>query len=193
MDMSKKSCIIIHGCPSNVEKAMDPERRTYDKHWIPWIRKELILKDIKVELPLMPEPWDAKYEAWKEIMDNIEVNDESILIGHSCGGAFLVRWLGETKKKIKKLILVAPAKILEDTPKKYFNFYNFETDVTISERVEKIIIFVADDESKGIVEAVKKYSNEFGIDPIELKGMGHFTLGDMGTEEFPELLEVVLE
>ena len=31
------NCIIIHGCPSNVEKAMDSEKSTYDKHWIPWI------------------------------------------------------------------------------------------------------------------------------------------------------------
>lgn len=39
-----KKIIIIHGCPSNVEKAMNPETRTYDKHWIPmfsmtWARK----------------------------------------------------------------------------------------------------------------------------------------------------------
>jgi len=31
----RMNCIIIHGCPTDVEKAMSPEKRTYDKHWIP--------------------------------------------------------------------------------------------------------------------------------------------------------------
>jgi hypothetical protein len=37
----KKRVFIIHGCPSDKEKAMNPATRTYDKHWIPWIKKEL--------------------------------------------------------------------------------------------------------------------------------------------------------
>jgi hypothetical protein len=36
---NKNNCIIIHGCPSEKEKAMNSETRTYDKHWIPWIKK----------------------------------------------------------------------------------------------------------------------------------------------------------
>ena len=43
----EKNCIIIHGCPSNVEKAIGLKRRTYDKHWIPWIKRELTKKGIK--------------------------------------------------------------------------------------------------------------------------------------------------
>ena len=43
--MAAKNCIIIHGCPSNKEKAMNPATRTYDKHWIPWIKRKLIEKE----------------------------------------------------------------------------------------------------------------------------------------------------
>lgn len=32
------NCIIIHGCPSNVEKATNQETRTYNKHLIPWTK-----------------------------------------------------------------------------------------------------------------------------------------------------------
>ena len=60
------NCIIVHGCPSNIEKAMNPKTRTYDKHWIPWIKKELFFKGIKTETPLMPEPWKPDYFTWKE-------------------------------------------------------------------------------------------------------------------------------
>jgi len=104
-------CIIIHGCPSNKEKAMSPEERTYNKHWIPWTKKQLISKGIETETPLMPEPWEPKYELFKKEFEKYNVNENTILIGHSCGCAFLVRWLGETKQRINKLILVAPWKI----------------------------------------------------------------------------------
>jgi len=107
----KMKCIVIHGCPSDVEKAMDSERRTYDKHWIPWIKRELSSKGVNVEVPLMPEPWEPNYKKYKGVFEKYEVDEDTILIGHSCGCAFLVRWLGETKQKINKLILVAPWKI----------------------------------------------------------------------------------
>ena len=29
------NCIVIHGYPWSKEKAMDPEKRIHDKHWIP--------------------------------------------------------------------------------------------------------------------------------------------------------------
>jgi len=188
-----RNCIIIHGCPSNKDKTIDPKTRTYDKHWIPWLTKELEKRDFSVNAPLMPTPWNAKYEEWKKIMDKINVNKKSILVGHSCGGAFLVRWLGETKKRTKKLILVAPAKMLESMPEKYFDFYNFETDLSITNRVNEIVIFVSDNEGEGIRKAVKRYSKEFNIQPREIKGKGHFLLKHMGTEEFPELLSEIIK
>ncbi len=102
------NCIIIHGCPSNVEKAMDPQKRTHDKHWIRWTKKQLIAKGIPTEAPLMPKPWLPDYQAFKQEFEKHPINEDTVLVGHSCGCAFLVRWLGETKKRIKKLILVAP-------------------------------------------------------------------------------------
>jgi len=60
------NCIIVHGCPSDVEMAMDPERRTYDKHWLPWLKRELSSRAVEAEIALMPEPWKPNYEAWKK-------------------------------------------------------------------------------------------------------------------------------
>jgi len=185
--------IIIHGCPSDKEKAMDSEKRTYDKHWIPWTRKQLEEKGIEVETPLMPEPWNADYNEWKKEFEKLDINENSILIGHSCGGAFLVRWLGETGARIKKLILVAPAKKLPGMEKKKIKFYGFETNKDIKNNVGEIIIFVSDDESAGIRKSVKLYEKELDARVIELKEHGHYILEDMGTEEFPELIGEVLK
>ena len=89
MNNKKKNCLIIHGCPSNMEKAMKPETRTYNKHWIPWVKEKLIEQGIKTETPLMPRPWMPDYSAFKTEFEKYHVSKNTILIGHSCGCAFL--------------------------------------------------------------------------------------------------------
>jgi len=187
-------CIIVHGCPSDKEKAMDEKTRIYDKHWIPWIKKKLCEETIMVAVPLMPEPWAPNYESWKNRFDKLEINENSILVGHSCGCAFLVRWLGETKKKIKKLILVAPAitnKRKDDWESQ--EFYDFKINKNLLKNIGHIILFKSDDDDASILESCKIYENNLNPKVIELKNHGHFTLGDMGTEEFPELLNEILD
>jgi len=187
------NCIIIHGCPSDSEKAMNSKTRTYDKHWIPWIKQKLISNKIIVETPLMPEPWNPNYRKFKEEFEKYKVNEESILIGHSCGCAFLVRWLGETKQRINKLILVAPWKIPDVNDKFREEFYNYPIDATIKKRVNKIVMFTADNEEEDGKKSLKMYSKVLGGKIIELKKHGHYTFFDMGTEEFPELLVEILK
>ena len=190
--MIAKKCIIIHGCPSDVEKAMDPKRRTYDKHWIPWTKKQLIANGIETETPLMPSPWYPDYEKFKAEFEKYNVDENTILIGHSCGCAFLVRWLGETKKKIFKLILVAPWKIPDKDDKYRKKFYIYSIDETMKERAKEIVMFTADDEEEDGKKSLKIFHEALDGEIIELKGRGHYRLKDMGTEEFPELIEVIL-
>lgn len=192
-EKSKKlNCIIIHGCPSNAEKAMSPETRTYDKHWIPWIKKELATRRIKTETPLMPTPWEPDYEKFKAEFEKYEVGENTILIGHSCGSAFLVRWLGGTKREIFKLILVAPWKIPDKEDEFRKEFYTYPIDESIKSRVNEIVMFTADNEEDEGKESLKIFHQALDGEIIELKGRGHYTMGDMGTTEFPELLDIVL-
>lgn len=185
------NCLIIHGCPSNKERAMDPKTRTYDKHWIPWLRRELTKRGIKTKSPLMPKPWSPVYEAFKREFEKYEVNESTILVGHSCGCAFLVRWLGETKQKITKLILVAPWKIPDKKDKFRKLFYEYPIDKTIKLRVKEIVMFTSDNEEEDGKKSLNIFHKDLDGKIIELKGRGHYTLGDMGTEEFPELLEEI--
>ena len=189
----KLNCIIVHGCPSNTERAMNSETRSYDKHWMPWVKKELEAKGIIVETPLMPTPWEPDYGKFKTEFEKLEVGEDTILIGHSCGCAFLVRWLGETKQKISKLILVAPWKIPDKDDAFKKAFYEYPIDETIKSRVKEIVMFTADDEEADGKESLKIFHDALGGEVIELKGRGHYTFGDMGTEKFPELLEAILK
>ncbi len=186
------NCIIIHGCPSDEEKEMNTEARTYDKHWINWTKKQLISKGIKAETPLMPEPWQPDYDKFKKEFEKYEVDENSVLIGHICGCAFLVRWLGEERKKIDKLILVAPWKIPDKNDELRKKFYNFTIDKTIKDRVKKIAMFTADDEEEDGKKSLIIYNKNLDGKIIELRGYGHYTLDDMKTEKFPELIEEIL-
>ncbi|OGF87886.1 hypothetical protein A3I36_02290 [Candidatus Giovannonibacteria bacterium RIFCSPLOWO2_02_FULL_45_28] len=171
---------------------MNPEKRTYDKHWIPWFKRELLLRGIKVEAPLMPNPWEPDYDAFKKEFAKYKISEEDLLVGHSCGSAFLVRWLGESKQKVSKLILVAPWKIPKKGDEFRKAFYEYPIDESIKSRVKEIIMFTADDEVDDGKKSLKIFHEALGGKIIELKGVGHYTLDDMGREEFPELLQEIV-
>ncbi len=179
-----KKVIVVHG------KA-DDEHDHPEGQWIPWLKKELFKQNIKTIAPIMLQAWILNYEKWKEEFEKIEINKKDILIGHSCGCAFLVRWLGETNTKVKKLILVAPWKIPEEESDK--EFYVYDINDCVKDNIEEIIIFTSNNEDPDGKRSAKIFNEALDAEVIELKNHGHYTLGGMGTEEFPELLEKILE
>ena len=89
-----KTAIIIHGMPYKDEEYYNPKRPASSNcHWLPWIQKQLLLKDILAQTPEMPVPYEPEYIAWKEIFERFPLNEETILVGHSCGAGFIVRYL----------------------------------------------------------------------------------------------------
>jgi len=189
--------IIVHGSNRNdlvriKENSLVPQN---ERHWIPWIKEQLEKRGIKCETPLMPRNWDPKYKEWKDYFNQFlpSINENSVLIGTSTGAAFLVKWLGDTKQKITKLILVAPVTGKEKC-NEWLNeeYKDFEIDESIKERVGEIIIFHSDNDHAERLESAKIYSEKLGGELIELKGRGHFIFKHMGTKEFPELLDEIL-
>jgi pimeloyl-ACP methyl ester carboxylesterase len=82
-------------------------------NWMGWLKIELEKLGYTVTNPFLKDGYKQEYEEWKEQLEPLDIDEETILIGWSAGGAFWVRWLGETKKRVDKLILVAPAKLYE--------------------------------------------------------------------------------
>lgn len=143
---------------------------------------------------MMPSPWAPNYEKFKAEFEKYEVTEDTILVGHSCGCAFLVRWLGETKQKIARLVLVVPWKIPnKERSGADVDFYTYEIDKTIKDRVQKIIMFTADNEEADGKKSLEIFYHALDGKVIELKNHGHYAMSDMGTIEFPELLEFILK
>lgn len=97
------------------------------------------------------------------------------------------------REKFFKLILVAPWKIPDKDDEFRKKFYIYPIDKTIKNRVKEIVMFTADNEKEDGKKSLKIFHKALGGEIIELKGRGHYLLSDMGTEEFPELLEKILQ
>jgi uncharacterized protein len=186
-----KNCIIVHGSNTTEKDSREglPEN---ERHWKPWIKRKLEEKGFEVSNEMYPEDWLPDYEKWKNVFEKNKIDENSILIGHSAGTAFLLRWLGENKRKVSKVILIAPSVIKDGKYLGLSKLKDFEFEVSLKDYFNELVIFYADDDDEDILESAKMVNEKLGGKLINLSGNGHFTLGDMGTEEFPELLEEVL-
>jgi predicted alpha/beta hydrolase family esterase len=188
-----KNAIILHGMPDKEEYLAMGSPTT--QHWYGWLQTQLQAQGIPTELPAMPIPYEPDYRKWTEVFEQYDIHEETILIGHSCGAGFLVRWLSENNIKVGKVILVAPwIDPDQESQNLVTDFFDFEIDPALSSRTDGITVFYSTDDSADIVKSVEILEKSVkDIHGIKFDDKGHFTLEDMGTEEFPELLKEVLK
>jgi len=184
-----KSALLIHGTCDEEEYFSDKYPSLSNSHWFPWLQKQLLIKGIFTQTPEMPDAYKPDYEKWKNEFERFSIDEEAILVGHSCGGGFLVRWLSENKIKVKKLVLVAPW--LDPARKRTTTFFDFTIDPTLSERVDTHIL-ISNDDDEDIQVSVNKITEALpGAKRHDFQGMGHFTYEEMKTAKFPELLDII--
>ncbi|MBP7831756.1 MAG: alpha/beta hydrolase [Candidatus Pacebacteria bacterium] len=183
-----KTAIIIHGMPDEEEYLKDPNRLSIEnQHWLYWIKKELTEKNIIAETPTMPVPYLPEYSAWKEMFETFPLTQETILIGHSCGGGFIVRYLSENNIRVGKVVLVAPWLNPEHFLKN--GMFDFTIDENIVDKTSGITIFNSTNDDIEIQESVKLITDKAAhIKLVEFENLGHFRYDDMHTDAFPELL-----
>lgn len=186
-----KNCVIIHGGP--LTKTPEEPHNLHTLYWQPWIKSQLEDLGIPTLLPALPHPWQPKYEEWKEVVDTFPVTEDTVLIGHSRGVSFLLRWLGDTKLEVEKLIMVAPNLQSESDDKILQDFYAFEIDTAIKNRVKARVVFTSENDDLENMESAAFLADVLESEVINLPAHGHFITQDMGTNEFPELLQSVLD
>ena len=196
-----KTAIIIHGvCEDRTEYLQEYEGGygppKSDSHWYPWVAGKLCLREILTQCPEMPHPYVAdgmKYDEWANTFENFKITPETILIGHSAGAGFLLKYLALNPEiRAAQLILVAP---WTDPAAEAGDFMKGAlSDSTLSEYVGRIELFYSMDDDERILESVEQIRIIYGSAPnfkiYEYIDKGHFCFGDIG-KEFPELLEVI--
>lgn len=185
-----KNVYVLHGCcdKDEFEDLSVPSGSNF--HWLPWLQKQLIVKGYNCQTPEMPTPYKASYHVWKESFEIYPMDQETTLVAHSCGCGFFLRYLSENPQKIKKLILVAP---WLDPQRKMGDFLKCNLSDQLSDLIEEIhILYSTDEPVVGVKETVDQIVKTYPKAQYhEFNNHGHFTLGAMGTEEFPEILEII--
>ena len=139
----------------------------------------------------MPEPYRPDYEKWCSVFELFPIGEETTLVGHSCGGGFLLRWLSENKVKVGKVALVAPW--LDPDHEVETDFFDFHIDPDMVSRTRGVKIFISTDDYPDILQSVATIKKELkGIEVQEFTGKKHFTMPEMKTEEVPELAQFLL-
>ncbi|PIP34696.1 hypothetical protein COX21_01515 [Candidatus Falkowbacteria bacterium CG23_combo_of_CG06-09_8_20_14_all_41_10] len=185
-----KNAVIIHGICDEDEYFSDKYPSLSNSHWLPWLQKQLLMKNILTQTPEMPEAYKPEYDKWVKEFERYEVNKDTVLIGHSCGGGFLLRWLSENKIKINKLVLVAPW--LDPKREKTTSFFDFEIDKDIKERTAEIHLLVSKDDKENILKSVEIIKKSLpNVLCHEFLTSGHFCFSDIKTDKFPELLSLI--
>lgn len=177
--------IILHGCPPNAQTVTPKSNR-----WMNWLEEKLKEKHYNAIAPDMPVSWNPKYTEWKKVFEKYSVTKNTLLVGHSCGAAFLIRWLLETNNKVKKLILVSPAKVPEGDSDTRKDLYDFQLPPDASHIADEIVVFTSNDFLHHL-KSLEMYKKSLKPRVIKLENKFHFLFFQMKTNEFPELLDEV--
>ena len=182
--------ILIHGCCEEEEFYREGPSSS-NKHWLPWLQKQLVTRGIETQTPEMPEPFKPEYTAWKRILDRLGTDEETLLVGHSCGGGCLLRWITEERLAAQNVFLVAP---WLDPFRVRGAFLDFQLNPAVSSRVRGIhLLYSRDDKVEGVKESVAQLSSVFPNAKTHcFTDRGHFGIEDLGTERFPELLNLIV-
>lgn len=163
-----------------------------NSHWLPWLQQQLCARDILAQTPEMPRPYAPDYELWKNEFETLPLDEKTILVGHSLGGGFLLRWLTETDVKVQKLVLVAPWLDVEND---YGDLLHFSLDQTLEMKTEEgIDILYSTNDDSPMQTTLSLLKDGLKLARYhEFKDYGHFCFNDLKTREFPELLSICLD
>ncbi len=177
--------ILIHGSPYKDEFYKTEKPSPSNTNWFPWLQKQIALKNGLCQALEYPKPFDPLYENWLEVFKQQSLEKNSIVIGHSCGGGFLLRFFSENPNiKVEKIILVAPW--LDPENELTTDFFNFSINSNIQD-INTIHVFISSDDSPDLLtsfEIIKKSLPKATYH--EYSDKGHFC-----GKEFPEILNLL--
>lgn len=179
-----KTAFIFHGTEGYPEE-----------NWFPWLKEKLETKGFNVIVPQFPSPpiVPAKIAEWFDVLKNYkqDINEDTVIIGHSLGGKFLLRILERLENKIKVAsfagtpIGIPPIANNERDNAFTGNDFNWET---IRKKADNFIIFQSDNDPYVGLNNGKELAKNLGVELSFVPNAGHFNK-KAGYTKFEELWE----
>jgi len=188
------NAILVPGRPDKDEHYDPTTPSNSENHWFSWLKRQLILKDIHAVSIEPPFPFRPRYDEWVKEFERFDIAPDTILVGHSCGGGFLVRYLSEHKDlKVGKVALVAPWINPDSNPRSdTADFFDFAIDPDFPRRTTSVTVFVSSDDKPSVLQTVDILRGRVrDLDFKEYTDKGHFVKGSTQTDQFSELLELL--
>jgi len=165
--------------------------------WFPWLKKELEKKKYQVWVPDLPGADEPDINVYNPFILNncpFEIDEQTVIIGHSSGAAAALGLVQILKNRVNKVISVAGfADDLDYEPvKKMFRTWNFDWE-KIKRQVGKIYAVYSDDDPYVPTDRAEKLRELTGAEKIMIPGQKHFSVSSNPKyKKFPEILDLVL-
>ena len=172
-----------------------------EEGWFPWLKKELESRNIKVEVPSMPNSEEPYIKKWTNYLSKVvgKADEDSYFVGHSIGCQTIIRYLESLPKKVKVggVIFVAGWFKLMNLEKEEEEIAKpwLKEDINYS-KVKKhcnnFAAFFSDNDYFVSNENINLFKERIGVKDIIIeKNKGHFSGSDNVTK-LPSVLEALL-
>lgn len=176
---------IIHGAYGNP-----------DENWFPWLKSKLEELACKVIMPKFPTPDNQTLDSWMSVFSDYEqfIDEDSIMVGHSLGPAFILSVIEKLDKPIGSAFLVSGFLGLLnneefDSINKTFVEREFNWE-KIRGNCRKFFVLNSDNDPYVPLERGKQLADNLGSELIVVKNAGHINAGS-GYKEFDLLLDMI--
>ena len=164
--------------------------------------KQKFSDKLNVYTPKFPIRADSRYEKFDEILskylESKELNENSIVICHSIGNPYFIRFCREHNFVPNNYIAVAPGAV--------YNYPSTRTDYIVAVKEQaylkqvdfdyaknfKNIYLLYSDQDDGNKEKFTRFSKDFNTKDMYLKGYNHFD-GYHRIYQIPELIDLIKE
>lgn len=182
------NAILLHGRPSEDEYYEMDFPSPSNAHWFPWLQQKFLRNKTLCQAPEMPTPYNPSFAEWSKTYAQFEINEKTIIVAHSMGCGFNLKYLDQNNFKINSLILVAP---WLDPEKDHGDFLEFHLDQNIEKIANSIHILNSTNDMKTVLDSVGTIRKVIpSAHYHEFENKGHFCLSDLDSPEFPELWNI---
>ncbi len=165
---------------------------TPQENWFPWLKVELEKLGQNVFVPQFPTPQGQELEQWLSAFEQYKdlVNPDTIFVGHSLGGLFMLSLL--EKFQVKASFFAAsfpglPGNEFDDGMRSFAKEFDWPR---ICQNSPQNFVFQGSDDPYVSLETANKLAESLNTEPRVIQNGGHFN-GSAGYTQFPILLEEI--
>lgn len=180
--LKNQKFVIIHGYTASPEK-----------NWFSWLKSQLEALGAQVDVPEMPDALSPDPEKWQQRLQQLpfDIDEESVLIGHSLGCVTALRFLQNKQQAVKGYILVSGFDEEQQTLPELRSHTLSPLDHTaLIDIADKRISIISTNDEIVSPSSSKALAEALNTQVILEENAGHF-LDREGYTTFPTLLEAI--